>query len=423
MKPAKKHRFLRHLLTSISLLCGLGAAAPAVAATTAPAFISVGTLYASSGVFAAISMPVYKGLKLWADQVNAEGGIYVKPYDKKIPVKLIAYDDQSSPSTATTLYNQLITQDKVDILTADSGSVLTSVAVPLAREHHVLLFDQTGTGPKFFSADNKYIVLLDNTVSSVWPQRLSEFLTKVAPEHGIHRIAILYSTNDFTGSQAKSVHDYIEKHGKNTSIVFYSGTPTSTSNYFVLLHRIQATHPDAVIEMGYPTNAIAFTKNLRDSGMKFKMVFTIYSGLESELLQKTAGVPAVLNNFTYIPPSNSNYATTFGMNISQFKTAYHQLYGANADVGMNAVAGYNTGLIIQKTLANTESMEALALRKAAFTFSDKLTTLAGAFKLADDGSQIGELLPIGQLQGNDQSVTLVPVYPSDIATAKPIFGN
>jgi branched-chain amino acid transport system substrate-binding protein len=79
----------------------------------------VGTLYASSGRYASISMPVHYGLKLWMEQKNAEGGVYVKAFDRKIPLKLVAYDDQSSTATAATLYNQLITQDKVDILISD----------------------------------------------------------------------------------------------------------------------------------------------------------------------------------------------------------------------------------------------------------------------------------------------------------------
>src|SRR5580692_12788380 len=100
----------------------------AVQAADAPTEIKLGTLYASSGRYASISMPVHYGLKLWMEQKNAEGGVYVKAFDKKIPLKLTAYDDQSNTATAATLYNQLITQDKVDILIADSGSVLTSVA-------------------------------------------------------------------------------------------------------------------------------------------------------------------------------------------------------------------------------------------------------------------------------------------------------
>ena len=86
----------------ISILVALAASltAPAVQAADAPAEIKIGTLYASTGRFASLSMPLHYGLKLWIDQKNAEGGVYVKAFDKKIPLKLIAYDDQSNTATA-----------------------------------------------------------------------------------------------------------------------------------------------------------------------------------------------------------------------------------------------------------------------------------------------------------------------------------
>ena len=138
----------------ISILVALTASmtAAAVQAADAPAEIKLGTLYASIRPVASLSMPLHYGLKLWIDQKNADGGVYVKAFDKKIPLKLIAYDDQSNTATAATLYSQLITQDKVDILAADYGAPLTSVAVPIARDHKMLLIDQTGPRCDFFHA-------------------------------------------------------------------------------------------------------------------------------------------------------------------------------------------------------------------------------------------------------------------------------
>jgi branched-chain amino acid transport system substrate-binding protein len=154
------------MLLALAVLC---AAVPADAQSAAPAEIKIGMLYASSGPYASISMPVFDAFKLWVDQVNAAGGTEVKAFGKKIPIKLIAYDDQSSTATAATLYNQLITQDHVDLLVADSGSVLTSVAVPIAKEHKQFLFDVSGTGAAFFTDDNPYIALMADPVSTIWP--------------------------------------------------------------------------------------------------------------------------------------------------------------------------------------------------------------------------------------------------------------
>ena len=195
-------------MVRLSIFAALLATVTATAqAADAPAEIKLGTLYASAGRYASISLPVHYGLKLWIDQKNAEGGVYVKAFDKKIPLKLVAYDDQSNTATAATLYNQLITQDKVDILISDSGSVLTSVAVPIARDHKMFLFDQTGTGATFFTPDNPYIALMADPVSSIWPKPVADFLTHDGPGLGIKRVAILYATNDFTGTQAAAVRE------------------------------------------------------------------------------------------------------------------------------------------------------------------------------------------------------------------------
>src|SRR5699024_2857743 len=159
----------------------------------------------------------------------------VKPYGKRIPVKLISYDDQSSTATAATLYTQLITQDKVDILLADSGSVLTSVAVPIAREHKMLLIDQSGTGRTFFSPDNPYIALVSTPYTNAWARNLGDFITKVGPTLGIKRVALIYATNGFARQQADALSETMKKAGA-PEIVYDKGVPTSTSNYTVLLN-------------------------------------------------------------------------------------------------------------------------------------------------------------------------------------------
>src|ERR1700689_5117856 len=115
------------MLRKVSMLLGALAAlsmGSAARAQTAPTEIRIGHIHAGSGNFASISMPAYNGLQIWVNQTNAAGGAMVKPFGRKIPLKLISYDDQSNPATASTLLNQLITQDKVDILVSDSGSVL-----------------------------------------------------------------------------------------------------------------------------------------------------------------------------------------------------------------------------------------------------------------------------------------------------------
>ena len=150
--------------------------------------------------------------------------------------------------------------------------MLTSVAVPIARDHKMFLIDPTGTGANFFTTDNPYIALIADPVSSIWPKSIADFLTEggrpassaspcstpptISPARRRTRCA----------SSSKSKYPGVE-------IVFDQGVPTETSNYTVLLNNIRAANPDAVVHLGYAPNDIAFLRNVQDSGIKFRFLF------------------------------------------------------------------------------------------------------------------------------------------------------
>ncbi|MDB5632734.1 MAG: amino acid transporter substrate-binding protein [Tardiphaga sp.] len=407
--------------TIAAFTLGMTVALPAIAAD-APTEIKIGTLYASSGRYASISMPVHSGLKLWIEQKNAEGGVYVKAFDKKIPIKLVAYDDQSNTATASSLYNQLITQDKVDILVADSGSVLTAPAVAIARDHKMFLFNQTGTGASFFSKDNPYIALMADPVSTIWPKPIADFLIHDGPALGIKKVAILYSTNEFTGTQATAVRKFIKDSGAPLEIVYDQGIPTETTNYTVMINNIRNTQPDAVIHLGYAPNDIALLRNIGEVGVKFKMLFSIYAGLETELLEKNVGAKGLEHVFTYVPPTDLDYPVNFGMTMAQYRAAWNKTYpDGKVEFGFNAVAGYTTALVIEKSLSVATSLDQLELHRAVFSLSGELKTLDGTFGLDEMGGQIGELTPLGQIALKDGHLKFVEIYPHDANNSKPVY--
>ncbi len=78
-----------------------------------------------------------------------------------------------------TLYTQLITQNKVNIPVSDFGSVPPSVAVPIAQEHKMVLFDQDGSAAALFGKTNPYIVDTWIPTADLWSTLLAHFL--IAP--------------------------------------------------------------------------------------------------------------------------------------------------------------------------------------------------------------------------------------------------
>ncbi|MGN6668692.1 MAG: amino acid ABC transporter substrate-binding protein, partial [Trinickia sp.] len=374
--------------TAVAIACAFASFGAQAAA--APAQINIGTLYASTGPFAVASQGQYEGLKFWADNVNKQGGVFVKAFDKKIPVKIVAYDDQSSTSTATTLYNQLITQDKVDVLVADFGSVLTSVAVPLAAEHHMLLIDPTGSGANFFTQKTDYLADVSIPSSTVWPIPLAKFLI----HQKIKRVAIVYDANDFDASQAETMKAELVKDG--VSPVFYHSVPTAESNYNVLLHTAKAANPQALLEFGYPPNDIAFLRALSQSGLHFDMTFTIFPGQLLQLLTKNVGTDALAYTYTYPTPPLVKYdKVTYGMTTAQFVTAFQA--AEHKDPTFLDSAGYNTGIVMEKMLGDASKFEQADFHRALMDMSGKTTTLLGPFQINANGAQLGQPFPVAQI--------------------------
>ena len=115
-------------------------------------------------------------------------------------------------------------------------------------------------------------------VSTIWPKPVADFISHDGPGLGIKKVAILYSTNEFTGTQANAFRKFVKDFGAPIEIVYDQGIPTETTNYTVIINNINNTHPDAVIHFGYAPNDIAFLRNVQDVGIKFKMLFCDLSG-------------------------------------------------------------------------------------------------------------------------------------------------
>ncbi|MGA2763321.1 MAG: ABC transporter substrate-binding protein [Spirochaetia bacterium] len=403
-------------LTAVASVLAFVALFSAAPAGAAPLEITVGTLYAGQGAFAVSSMPQYQGLQFWADQVNRNGGAMVKAYGRKVPVKIVAYNDNSTTATASTLYNQLITQNKVDILVSDFGSVLTSVAVPIARNNKMLLFDPTGTGASFFTADNPYLVLTSLPSSGIWPVSLAGFLL----DRKISKIAVVYAANDFDQSQAETLKSKLAEGG--VTPISYQSVATDTRDYGVILRNIAGQSPDAVIEFGYAPNDIAFLQGIQSGGYHFKMVFTVFSGQQFSIIDKAVGDAALQGTYTYpTPPLYGFNKVDYGLGMDEFVKAFEAEHNGT-NVNFLHIAGYNAGLVIGKALETSASLKQEDLRAAVAGFSGKLNTLDGAFKIdTTTGAQVGELLPVAQFQLSGGALKPVIVYPGDLANGREIY--
>ncbi|HVN22898.1 MAG TPA: amino acid ABC transporter substrate-binding protein [Syntrophorhabdales bacterium] len=81
---------------------------------------------------------VKAGYEAWADDVNKKGGLLGRP------VKLIIYDDESSPDKAVTYYERAITVDKVDLVYGGYPGTSNVALMPLAEKYGKVFVGQGG---------------------------------------------------------------------------------------------------------------------------------------------------------------------------------------------------------------------------------------------------------------------------------------
>lgn len=382
------------VLAAATLLAGLLGACGGRRDAAGPSKLTVGTLYASTGAYAASSEQQYSGLRFWANSVDSSGGVYVKAYRRKIPVRIVALNDESSTALAATDALELIQQDHVDVLVSDFGSVLTSVIVPLAQENGVLLFDPTGTSPGFFTYSifgngDPDIVLTSLPSSSVWPEVLAHYL--VARHYPA--VGIVYDANTFSEAQAETVENEMGAAGEIPTLV--ESVPTSDQDYTPVLKQMLAAHVQALLEFGYSSNDVSFLEQLSPFRSHLPFVFTIWPGLELSTFESAVGASALDGTYTYIGPPLLRSTATFGLSTEDFVARF--AHGKQSNLTAIDVAGYVAGLAVQGTLARAPSLTTEGLRTGAHELSGHMTTLAGPFVLDSFGEQVGELMPLGRI--------------------------
>jgi len=98
-----------------------------------------------------------KGYELAVKEINEGGGIGVKEFGKKIPLKLILYDDKSDNTTSVQLYEKLVTQDRVNALLGGYGTPLITAHTVVAEKYRIPYINGGGATGAIYQRNMKYV--------------------------------------------------------------------------------------------------------------------------------------------------------------------------------------------------------------------------------------------------------------------------
>src|SRR5919205_77558 len=214
-----RRRMICRLVTAGAMLGVLFAGGLARAADP----ITIGFGMALTGPLAANGKMSLLAMKIWEEDVNAKGGLLGRP------VKLIYYDDQSSPSTIPGIYTKLLDVDKVDFAVSAYASTQIGPAMPIMMQKKKLFVSLFGTGINDEFNYDKYFSMLPTGPTPKPTFTKGYFRVAMAQNPKPQSVAIAAADAEFGRNACDGARENAQKAG--LKIVYDKTYPPNTTDF------------------------------------------------------------------------------------------------------------------------------------------------------------------------------------------------
>ncbi|MBW1997342.1 MAG: ABC transporter substrate-binding protein [Deltaproteobacteria bacterium] len=256
----------RALVLGLVLLAGMTMIASSLWAAE-PKEIKIGTTLALSGRFKGLVGEFDKLGDAWTSLINERGGIYVKEYGKKLPIKFVVYDDASKPENARKFYEKMAGDPSISFFMGPFSSFISNAAITVAAKHKIPMVLVCANDAVLFEKPNYWRVTQLRPAEWEW-RRLVPIYKK---KGGLKTFATLTMDTLHNKGATKGFQQALKENGFQ---VVYSGVaPPPTKNFASMITKIKKANPDAVaIEALSVAFTIGFLKQMREAGFKPKEV-------------------------------------------------------------------------------------------------------------------------------------------------------
>jgi branched-chain amino acid transport system substrate-binding protein len=223
---------------------------------------------------------------MWVEEVNKNGGIYVKEYGKKLPVELIRYDDKTDIGTMTKLLEKLILEDKVDFVFPPWGTAWLFAAAPIANKYKYILIGGPGGALKLKELNLPYFFQVLNFSETQAPA-----LTDIFKEVGVKSAAVIYRGDLHGVEYGEAMVPYFEKKG--IEVKMKKSYPPGIKDLSPLLKEAESLNVDAFCAASYPDGGMLLTGQSLELGINFNAFFITVTPFSPNLYRDTFGTNTV----------------------------------------------------------------------------------------------------------------------------------
>jgi len=377
---------------------------PAPAASTAPDTIKVGASLALTGKYASGGKDIQSGYKMLEKHVNEAGGIYIKEYDKKIPLEIIIYDDESDPTKAISRLEKMKTVDNVVAYLGNFASGMNVAEIGIAEKNSIPIVCVTLTPLAPMSQGYKY-VFRPFTDVSIDINALFDFYDSLGNDKP--KNVAYWELQEDWGKEAGEWYNKVSaEHGY--TVATYEKYAPSTTDFSSLILSCKGKNVDAIYTNPTPPQVVTLMKQLKELDYMPKLLLMQrgpdLSGWWETMGEDAQGVISCSfwdESFDF--PGNAKL-------VEDYLNENPKLKASGLPVGMPVGGGYHAAQILVDAIERAGTLDSDAIRDAIA--STDMVTVRGPIKFKADGNAILSRA-WRQWQDGKQNV----VYPAELAEA------
>ncbi|MCC5812252.1 MAG: amino acid ABC transporter substrate-binding protein [Ectothiorhodospiraceae bacterium] len=391
------------------LLQGVGLAAAALALLVAAVpmaaaqeTIRIGAPLALTGGLADEGMKQQLVYRMWAEKVNAAGGIEVN--GRSHQVEIVEYDYQSDGPRAGQLAERLATRDRVHLIMAPFGSGHTVIAGTVGERYRVPTVACVAGAESVFSTGNRYLFGTISPNGNI-TETVVQYLVDSYPD--LRRVAILGRDDVFPKSMAESTAESAKAAG--LEVVYNALYSVGTMDHSSSMTSIRRAEPDWIYITGYSQDLILARRQMEDLGLTAPVVTMVTGPAMKEFTEGLGGLANGVTSSTWWHHS----ATYEGLGVWPTTASFYEDFlaasgGEDPDYVHGACGGALS--MLEEVLPRAGSLDGEAIRDALAETS--IETFYGPIDIGENGMNQARDLPIIQVQNG----SVVVLYPEVIAT-------
>ncbi|MFL5438123.1 MAG: amino acid ABC transporter substrate-binding protein [Myxococcales bacterium] len=266
----------------------LAAAGVGIAQTEGDTIV-LGAAVSLTGKYSVNGKNTKDGYDLAIKRLNEMGG--VKMGGKTYKLKVVYYDDESTPARGAQLAERLISQDGVKFLLGAYSSGLTKAIAPITEKYKVPHVEGNGAARELFTEGYKYLFAVLST-SDYYLRDAVNVAAEVAQQQGrdpkTMKIAMAFENDPFSLDVRAGIIEAAKKHGMK--IVVDDKLPPEINDMAATLTKVKAVKPDLLLVSGHEKGATLLVR--QTSEMKVEVPIVATTHCDSAKIAETMGAQA-----------------------------------------------------------------------------------------------------------------------------------